>query len=189
MAFTFNSLAISGLWLIEPKVFSDPRGYFLETYNQEEFRKAGLTARFVQDNRSRSSIGVLRGLHFQRKHPQCKLVQVLLGEVWDVAVDLRTGSPTFGQVCSVLLSSENKLQFYIPEAFAHGFLVVSDEAELMYKCTDFYHPEDEGGIRWDDPELAIPWPGIGSAFVLSEKDRSLPSFDRRLRYFEKDFDW
>lgn len=162
---------IEGLCVIEPTVFKDERGYFMETYNENDFKEAGLDMEFVQDNQSMSVRGVLRGLHFQKQYPQGKLVRVVRGKVFDVAVDLRKGSPTYKKWYGVELSDENKKQFYIPEGFAHGFLVLSDEAEFLYKCTDFYHPGDEGGIMWNDPEIGIDWPledGVG--LVISEKD-------------------
>ena len=175
--FQFKETKIKDLYIIEPKVFGDSRGYFMESYSKKAFDEAGLTMTFVQDNESKSSKGVLRGLHFQTKHTQGKLVRCTLGEVWDVAVDLRKGSPTYGQWEGVYLSAENKRQFYIPEGFAHGFLVLSDHAIFNYKCTDFYHPDDEGGLRWDDPELNIDWPiPEGSEPVLSEKDKHWGSF-------------
>ena len=149
---------IEGLCVIEPTVFKDERGYFMETYNQNDFKEAGLDMVFVQDNQSMSTRGVLRGLHYQKQFPQGKLVRVVRGTVFDVAVDLRTGSKTYGKWFGVELSAENKKQFYIPEGFAHGFLVLSDEAEFVYKCTDFYHPGDEGGMAWNDPEIGIEWP-------------------------------
>lgn len=156
--FNFNVTRIDGVYIIEPKTFGDSRGYFMETYNKEQFCEAGLNMIFVQDNESKSSKGVLRGLHFQKKHSQGKLVRVTKGEVFDVAVDLRTGSPTYGQWEGVILSDENKKQFYIPEGFAHGFLVLSDEAVFNYKCTDLYSPEYDGGVMWNDPEINIEWP-------------------------------
>ncbi|AWW27123.1 dTDP-4-dehydrorhamnose 3,5-epimerase [Acetobacterium carbinolicum] len=166
---------IDGLVIIEPSVFGDHRGYFMETYNEEEFHKAGLTMRFVQDNESKSCQGVLRGLHFQTKFSQGKLVRATRGEVYDVAVDLRNGSPTYGQWAGVLLTEENKTMFYIPEGFAHGFLVVSEEAVFNYKCTNLYAPEYDGGIRWNDPEVGIKWPlETISEVLLSEKDGQLP---------------
>jgi dTDP-4-dehydrorhamnose 3,5-epimerase len=160
--------------IIEPRVFGDNRGYFMETYNYNQFKEAGMDMVFVQDNQSKSKKGVLRGLHFQAKHPQGKLVRVLSGEVFDVGVDLRKGSPTFGKWHGVILSGENRKQFYVPEGFAHGFLVLSDEAEFAYKCTDFYRPEDEVGIIWNDPTIGIEWPleGLGD-IILSEKDKNL----------------
>jgi dTDP-4-dehydrorhamnose 3,5-epimerase len=170
--FNFIRTDIEGLYIIEPTVFGDERGYFMETYNLKEFQEAGLDMVFVQDNQSKSRKGVLRGLHFQYKHPQGKLVRVTRGEVFDVAVDLRKNSKTFGKWYGVLLSEENKRQFYIPEGFAHGFLVLSDEAEFVYRCTDFYHPEYEGGIIWNDPDIGIEWPlGQVEEIILSEKDK------------------
>ena len=161
---------IEGLCVITPTVFKDDRGYFLETYNQNDFKEAGLDMVFVQDNQSKSSKGVLRGLHFQKEHPQGKLVRVLSGEVYDVAVDLRKNSKTFGKYFGVLLSDENKKQFYIPEGFAHGFVVLSDTAVFAYKCTDFYHPNDEGGLIYNDPDIGINWPIDGMELIMSEKD-------------------
>ena len=155
---------ISGLYVIEPAVYGDKRGYFMETYNQNDMKEAGLDMVFVQDNQSSSSKGVLRGLHFQKKHPQRKLVRALRGSVFDVAVDLRKGSSTFGQWYGVELTEENHKQFYIPEGFAHGFLVLSDYAEFCYKCTDFYHPEDEGGLAWNDPSIGIQWPHLSGTY-------------------------
>ena len=170
--FNFIKTPIEGLYIIEPTIFADDRGYFMETYNYKEFKEAGLDMVFVQDNQSKSKKGVLRGLHFQKKNPQGKLVRVLKGEVFDVAVDIREGSPTYGKWDGILLSEENRKQLYIPEGFAHGFLVVSDEAEIAYKCTNIYSPNDEGGIRWDDPLLDIEWPieNIGE-ILLSNKDK------------------
>ena len=161
---------IEGLAVIEPTVFRDERGYFVETYNENDMKEAGLDLRFVQDNQSMSRKGVLRGLHFQKQYPQGKLVRVLQGRVFDVAVDLRANSPTFGKWFGVELSDENMKQFYIPEGFAHGFCVMSDVAVFAYKCTDFYHPGDEGGMKWDDPEIGIEWPLDGEP-LLSDKDR------------------
>lgn len=155
--------------IIKPKIFGDVRGFFLETFQTERYADlAGITLPFVQDNHSRSSKGVLRGLHFQKTKPQGKLVRVVRGEVYDVAVDLRDGSPTFGQWEAVILSEENKTQFWVPPGFAHGFLVLSDTADFEYKCTDYYDPSDEGSILWNDPDLNIPWP-IGNP-TLSNKD-------------------
>lgn len=165
---------IEGLCVIEPKVFYDDRGYFVETYNQNDFRAEGLEMVFVQDNQSMSAKGVLRGLHFQKHFPQGKLVRVLRGEVFDVAVDLRPDSETYGKWHGERLSGENKKQLYIPEGFAHGFLVLSDAAEFAYKCTDFYHPGDEGGIIWNDPEIGIEWPVDGLELIMSEKDKKWP---------------
>ena len=146
---------IEGLKVIEPKVFGDARGYFFESYNYNDYAAAGITQEFVQDNQSASKKGVLRGLHFQKNFPQDKLVRVINGEVFDVAVDLREGSKTYGKWFGVVLSAENKKQFFIPKNFAHGFVVLSDYAEFAYKCTDFYHPDDEGGIIWNDPDIGI----------------------------------
>ncbi len=172
--FDFIKTDISGLYIIEPKVFGDNRGYFMETYNYNDFKSAGIDVQFVQDNQSKSVKGVLRGLHFQKQHQQGKLVRVLSGEVFDVAVDLRNGSSTYKKWYGVILSSSNKRQFYVPKGFAHGFLVLSDEAEFCYKCTDFYHPESEGGVKWDDPEIGIDWPLDGiKELLLSEKDKNL----------------
>ena len=174
--FLFNKTSIDGVYIIEPKVFGDNRGYFMESYNRDHFLKANLNMTFVQDNESKSSKGVLRGLHFQRKHSQGKLVRVTKGEVFDVAVDLRTGSSTYGKWEGVVLSEENKKQFYIPEGFAHGFLVLSDEAVFNYKCTDFYAPEYDGGVMWNDPDINIEWPLEGiENIILSEKDKKHPS--------------
>ena len=169
---------IEGLYVIEPTVFKDERGYFMETYNQNDFKEAGLDMTFVQDNQSMSVKGVLRGLHYQINHPQGKLVRVIFGRVFDVAVDLRKNSQTFGAWHGEILSAENKKQFYIPEGFAHGFYVLSDTAEFAYKCTDFYHPGDEGGLRWNDPTIGINWPLLpGATPILSEKDKNNPFFD------------
>lgn len=166
---------IEGLAVIEPTVHCDARGYFMETYNQNDMREAGLHMEFVQDNQSMSGRGVLRGLHYQINHPQGKLVRVISGSVFDVAVDLRPGSPTFGKWHGETLSAENRKQFYIPEGFAHGFYVLSDTAEFVYKCTDFYRPGDEGGLRWNDPDIGIEWPLIHKAEpILSEKDKINP---------------
>ncbi len=170
---------LSGLLIIEPKVFGDARGFFLETWNQQRYAEAGLDAAFVQDNISFSRKGILRGLHFQNPRPQGKLLQVLQGEVFDVAVDIRRSSPTFGKWHGLVLSSENKRQFYIPSGFAHGFLVLSETALFHYKCTDFYSPRDEMALRWDDPDIGIEWPLTEP--LVSERDakglrlRDLPS--------------
>lgn len=169
--FTFIETEIQGVFIIEPKVFGDERGYFMETYNKADFAKAGIDCTFVQDNQSMSKKGVLRGLHFQKKYPQAKLVRVTKGEVFDVAVDLREGSPTWGRYVGAVLTAEKKNQFFIPKGFAHGFLVLSEVAEFTYKCDDYYHPEDEGGITWNDPTVGIVWPEIDCEICLSEKDR------------------
>jgi len=170
--FVFNPTKIDGVFVIEPQVFGDERGYFMETYSAEDFKAAGLDYDFVQDNQSSSRKGVLRGLHFQKNHPQAKLVRVISGEVFDVAVDLRAGSPTYGEWVGELLSAENKKQLMIPRGFAHGFLVVSEKAEFVYKCDDVYHPEDEGGIMYDS--AGIDWPKIDGELILSEKDMKHP---------------
>ena len=182
MAFTFNKTKIEGVYIIEQKVFGDNRGYFMETYNKNDFDNAGLVYDFVQDNESKSKKGVLRGLHFQTKHPQAKLVRVLEGEVYDVAVDLRKNSPTYGKFVGVLLSAENKKQFMIPRGFAHGFVVLSEIAIFCYKCDDFYHPEDEGGIMYNDPAIGIEWPDAGE-LLLSEKDQHrLPLKEAKIEF-------
>ncbi len=169
---TVETCEIEGLKVITPKVFGDSRGYFMETYHYEDYKAAGIDQVFVQDNQSSSAKGVLRGLHFQINYPQDKLVRVISGEVFDVAVDLRPGSATYGKWYGVRLSAENKKQFFIPKNFAHGFLVLSDFAEFAYKCTDFYHPNDEGGILWSDPEIGIDWPIPGGMeLIMSDKDK------------------
>lgn len=178
---------IEGLYIIEPAVHGDSRGYFMETYNRRDMEENGLNMVFVQDNQSMSAKGVLRGLHFQKQYPQGKLVRVIQGRVFDVAVDLRASSPTYGKWYGVELTAENKKQFYISEGFAHGFLVLSDTAEFCYKVTDFYHPGDEGGLAWNDPQIGIVWPSLtgeyrgtasaegyaladGTKLTLSDKD-------------------
>jgi dTDP-4-dehydrorhamnose 3,5-epimerase len=173
---TVTACPIAGLYEIQPKVFTDGRGYFFECYSQRDFREAGLDMAFVQDNQSRSVKGVLRGLHFQKRHPQGKLVRVIEGEVFDVAVDIRPDSPARGKWHGIVLSGEKQNQFYIPPGFAHGFLVLSDTAVFAYKCTEFYYPEDEGGIIWNDPAVGIRWPDLGTAYLLSDKDKALPGF-------------
>lgn len=168
---------IEGLKVITPTVHGDSRGYFCETYHYEDYKAAGIADVFVQDNQSASSRGVLRGLHFQIEHPQAKLVRVIRGEVFDVAVDIRKGSSTYGKWYGVLLSEENKKQFYVPKNFAHGFLVLSDYAEFCYKCTDFYHPGDEGGIMYNDPVIGVKWPiPEGMKLILSERDTKWPAW-------------
>ena len=172
--FKFTYTEIEGVFIAEPAVFPDERGYFMETYNENDFKEEGIDLTFVQDNQSKSSKGVLRGLHFQKTQPQGKLVRVISGEVFDVAVDLRKASRTYGKWIGVRLSAENKKQFFIPKGFAHGFVVLSDEAEFVYKCTDFYKGDDEGGILWNDPDIGIEWPieDIGEEnILLSEKDK------------------
>lgn len=172
--FKFTYTEIEGVFIAEPAVFPDERGYFMETYNENDFKEEGIDLTFVQDNQSKSSKGVLRGLHFQKTQPQGKLVRVISGEVFDVAVDLRKASKTYGKWVGVTLSAENKKQLFIPKGFAHGFVVLSDEAEFVYKCTDFYKGDDEGGILWNDPDIGIEWPieDIGEEnILLSEKDK------------------
>ena len=166
-----NAGGIEGLCVIEPSVHGDQRGYFMETYNQKDMEEAGLTMKFVQDNQSGSGKAVLRGLHFQKRYPQGKLVRVIRGTGFDVAVDIRKGSATYGKWYGIELSEENKKQFYIPEGFAHGFLVLSDQAEFCYKCTDFYHSDDEGGIAWNDPTINVAWPELDVPYRMSEKDK------------------
>lgn len=190
---------IEGLYIIEPAVHGDKRGYFMETYSQRDMAENGLNMVFVQDNQSMSTKGVLRGLHFQKEHPQGKLVRVIRGSVFDVAVDLRAGSKTYGQWFGVELTEENKKQFYISPGFAHGFLVLSDTAEFCYKCTDFYHPGDEGGLAWNDPKIGIRWPSVcgeyngtasaegygmldGTPLSLSEKDQKWLCLDETFHF-------
>ena len=173
--FNFIKTSIEEVFVIEPTVFGDKRGYFMETYQKKEFEENGLNMDFVQDNQSKSTKGVLRGLHFQYTQPQGKLVRVMKGEVFDVAVDLRKKSATYGKYESVILSEKNKKQFYVPPGFAHGFLVLSDEAEFTYKCTNFYNGSDEGGIIWNDPEINIKWPLDEDEIILSEKDKKWKS--------------
>lgn len=185
---------IEGLYIIEPKVHGDHRGYFMETYNQQDMAEVGMNMVFVQDNQSMSVKGVLRGLHFQKQYPQGKLVRVIKGRVFDVAVDLRPGSETYAKWYGIELTEENKKQFYISEGFAHGFLVLSDTAEFCYKVTDFYHPGDEGGLAWNDPAIGIEWPEVtgcyhgtasaegytmadGTRLKLSEKDQKLGNLE------------
>ena len=184
--FTFVETGLPGVLVIEPTVFGDARGYFMETFQKEEFAAAGITDEFVQDNQSKSSRGVLRGLHFQKQHTQGKLVRVTKGEVFDVAVDCRPNSATFGKWVGVTLSAENKKQFYVPKGFAHGFLVLSDEAEFCYKCTDYYDPTAEGGIPYNDPTVNVEWPDCGCEYLLSEKDKKHEPFAaQNFEYFNK----
>lgn len=186
--FTFTRTSIEGVIIVDVRSYPDARGYFMETYKRSDFAAGGIEAEFVQDNQSASTKGVLRGLHFQIEHPQAKLVRVTRGRVFDVAVDLRPGSPTFGKWEGVVLSEENKRQFFVPRGFAHGFLVLSDYAEFCYKCDDVYHPGDEGGIAFDDPDIGIAWPALegsdafdASSVLLSAKDAAQP----RLRDIER----
>lgn len=176
MAFIFEEQAIPGVFVIRPQVFGDARGYFAETYKRQAFEDAGIHGEFVQDNESSSTKGVLRGLHFQKEHTQAKLVRVTSGRVFDVAVDVRPRSETFGKCVGVVLSSEEKNMFFIPAGFAHGFLVLSEQATFTYKCTDVYDPASEGGIPWDDSDLAIDWPKLDVPYKTSEKDSKHPGF-------------
>jgi dTDP-4-dehydrorhamnose 3,5-epimerase len=185
MPITVTSCPIEGLYEIAPKVFGDDRGYFFESWSERDFAAAGLTMRFVQDNQSKSSRGVLRGLHFQKTHPQGKLVRAIQGEVFDVAVDVRPDSKTYGKWYGVILSGERQNQFYISPGFAHGFLVLSDTAIFAYKCTDFYHPEDEGGLIWNDPTIGIDWPETGAFPLLSDKDTKHPQFKELVEFSKK----
>lgn len=174
--FKFIETMIEGVYVIETTIFGDNRGYFMETYNYNDFKVGGVDVIFVQDNQAKSKRGVLRGLHFQKKHPQGKLVWVISGEVFDVAVDLRKDSKTYGKWVGAILSSENNKQFFIPKGFAHGYLVLSETAVFVYKCDEFYHPEDEGGLLWNDETIAIDWPDVGG-IILSEKDKKNPKFE------------
>lgn len=172
--FTFTPTELEGVYIIDVRTFGDNRGYFMETYKKSDFDAAGLHYDFLQDNQSASRKGVLRGLHFQKTFPQAKLVHVLKGEVFDVAVDLRKGSKTYGKWSGVVLSGENHRQLMIPRGFAHGFVVMSDFAEFAYKCDELYHPEDEGGLLWNDPSIGVEWPNVGE-IILSEKDQKNPT--------------
>ena len=172
--FTFNETSIKDVYKIDVKKYGDNRGYFMETYKENDFKKAGLNYTFVQDNQSKSKAGVLRGLHFQKTFPQAKLVRCLEGEVFDVCVDLRAGSPTYGKWEGVILSAEKGNMFMIPRGFAHGFVVLTETATFAYKCDELYHPEDEGGIMWNDPDVGIEWPYDGEV-LLSEKDKVHPN--------------
>ena len=181
---------IEGLYVIEPTVYGDDRGYFVETYNQQDMKDAGLDMEFVQDNQSKSKKGVLRGLHFQKEYPQGKLVRVTKGRVFDVAVDLREGSETYGQWYGIELSDENFKQFYISEGFAHGFLVLSEEAVFQYKVTDFYHPGDEGGLAWNDPKIGIKWPELNGKYPGSASSEGYQMVDGTpLNLSDKDIQW
>ena len=181
---------IEGLYVIEPTVHGDSRGYFMETYSQRDMAEAGLNMVFVQDNQSMSVKGVLRGLHFQKQYPQGKLVRVIKGGVFDVAVDLRVGSATYGKWYGVELTEDNKKQFYISEGFAHGFLVLSDTAEFCYKCTDFYHPGDEGGLAWNDPAIGIQWPELTGEYSGSASAEGYTLSDGTpLNLSDKDQKW
>ena len=187
---TKNVAGIEGLCVIEPAVHGDARGYFMETYNLNDMKEAGLNLHFVQDNQSMSTKGVLRGLHFQKQYPQGKLVRVIRGSVFDVAVDLRANSRTYGQWYGVELTEKNKKQFYISEGFAHGFLVLSDMAEFCYKCTDFYHPGDEGGLAWNDPEIGITWPELKGEYNGTASGKGYTLNDgTKLNLSDKDQKW
>lgn len=187
---TVTKCPIEGLYIIEPKVHGDSRGYFMETYNQNDMHEAGLDMVFVQDNQSMSVKGVLRGLHYQINYPQGKLVRVVKGRVFDVAVDLRPGSETYGKWYGVELTEDNKKQFYISEGFAHGFLVLSDTAEFCYKCTDFYHPNDEGGLAWNDPSIGIQWPELIGSYQGSASAQGYQLLDGTpLSLSDKDQKW
>lgn len=166
--------SLPGVFILEPQVFGDPRGWFAETWNERAFADLGINAHFVQDNQSRSPRGVLRGLHYQIRHTQDKLVRCLVGTICDVVVDVRRGSPTFGQSVSVELSADNKRMVWVPKGFAHGFLVVSEVAEVLYKVTDFWDRNSERGVRWDDPALCISWPDVGAAPALNARDAAFP---------------
>ncbi len=180
--FRFIETSISGVYVIESKKYGDNRGYFMETYKEKDFKEAGLNYNFIQDNQSRSRKGVLRGLHFQKKFPQAKLVRCIEGEVFDVCVDLRKGSSTYGKWEGVILSAEKGNQFMIPRGFAHGFVVLSDTATFCYKCDELYHPEDEGGIMWNDPDIGVKWP-YDDELILSEKDKHHPSLkDSKIQF-------
>lgn len=196
MAFEFkkclvDGIEIPGLYEIQPKVFGDARGYFFEVYSEKDFFAAGLKMKFVQDNQSSSTKGVLRGLHFQTQHPQGKLVRAVSGKVYDVAVDIRNDSPAFGKYYGVILDSEKQNQFYIPEGFAHGFYVLSETAVFAYKCTDFYDPKGEGGLMWNDAEIGIDWKSIAPDVnpLLSEKDGKHPAFSKENKYFDINGKW
>ncbi|MBW2701768.1 MAG: dTDP-4-dehydrorhamnose 3,5-epimerase [Deltaproteobacteria bacterium] len=179
MNFSCIDTSISDLKIVEPKVYGDARGFFKETYSGRDFAELGIQEIFVQDNHSRSLRGTLRGLHFQRQHPQAKLVRVLAGKVFDVAVDLRAGSPTYGKWHGVELDAEGHRMFFIPAGFAHGFLALSDSVELAYKCSAYYHPEDEAGLIYDDPQIGIRWPlEKGQKPLLSDKDAVLPTLEK-----------
>ena len=186
-----NGKIINGLYEIQPKVFGDSRGYFFESYSEKDFFEAGLTMKFVQDNQSFSTKGILRGMHFQKKHPQGKLVRCVAGKVYDVAVDLRKDSPTLGKYYGVILDSEKQNQFYVPQGFAHGFLVLTESAIFAYKCTDFYHPEDEGGLMWNDEQIGIDWDSVASDLkpFLSDKDTKHPAFSLENNYFDINGVW
>ena len=186
-----NGIKIQGLYEIQPQLYTDDRGFFLEYYNQKDFYEAGLTMKFVQDNHSKSSYGVLRGLHFQKENTQGKLIRIIHGKVYDVVVDLRKNSESFGRYFGIILDSEKQNMLYVPKGFAHGFLVLSESAETIYECSDFYNPSAESGIDWQDPMLAINWSDYINLenIILSEKDKKNPPFDKSKNYFDLDGKW
>ena len=184
-----NLSGIPGLCLITPTIHGDSRGYFMETYSSRDMAEVGIDTVFVQDNQSSSSKGVLRGLHFQKRYPQTKLVRVIRGEVFDVAVDLRADSPTYGHWHGELLTEENRKQFLVPRGFAHGYLVLSDTAEFCYKCDDFYHPNDEGGLAWNDPEIGIVWPELSGTYPGSASAAGYTVAGVPLKMIERDQNW
>lgn len=190
MNFLFEKSEIDGLIISKPKIFGDSRGYFLEAYSEKYFYESGINEKFVQDNMSKSIKGVIRGLHFQKNHCQAKLVTVICGEVYDIAVDLRNDSKTFGKYFGVLLNEENKKQFFIPKGFAHGFAVLSDFAIFSYKCSDYYHPEEESGIIYNDKNISVNWKDyLSNDFIVSDKDLALPNFDYNKKYFSLTGEW
>ena len=190
MNFVFEKSHIEGLIVAKPKIFEDSRGYFLETYSEKYFNESEINEKFVQDNMSKSSKGVIRGLHFQKNHCQAKLVTVIFGEVYDVAVDLRNDSKTFGKYFGVLLNEKNKKQFFIPKGFAHGFIVLSETAIFSYKCSDYYHPEEESGIIYNDKNIAVNWNDyLSGDFIVSDKDLALHNFDYNKKYFSLSGEW
>lgn len=190
MNFLFEKSEIEGLIISKPKIFGDSRGYFLETYSEKYFYESGINEKFAQDNMSKSIKGVIRGLHFQKNHCQAKLVTVICGEVYDIAVDLRNDSKTFGKYFGVLLNEENKKQFFIPKGFAHGFAVLSDFAIFSYKCSDYYHPEEESGIIYNDKNISVNWKDyLSNDFIVSDKDLALPNFDYNKKYFSLTGEW
>ena len=187
--FTFEKTRIPDVMIITPQIFGDSRGYFMETWSRRDMEEAGFDIDFVQDNQSSSSKGVLRGLHFQKQHPQTKLVRAIRGEVFDVVVDLRAGSSTYGKWHGELLSEENKKQFLIPKGFAHGFLVLSESAEFCYKCDDFWHPNDEGGMAWNDPEIGIEWPKLEGEYRGTASAEGYTVDGVPLKLSDKDQKW
>lgn len=193
MSIEIKKCNIDGVLEIQPKVFGDSRGYFFESFSEKDFIDAGLNIKFVQDNESKSLKNVLRGLHFQKKYPQGKLVRAVFGKLYDVAVDLRNDSPTFGKYYGIILNSEKHNMFYIPPGFAHGFVSLTEFCIQSYKCTDFYHPEDECGLMWNDSKIGIDWesilPGITKNAILSEKDKKHPVFDENKLYFDINANW